>query len=133
MTNAELITRSLRLIGVLSEVENASAEQGNQGIEVLNDMLAAWERDEINLGYYAQNDLTAETPIPDHAKAAVRYFLAFALAPEYGKTVSAEMYAAGDGFYSRLIKDSVLENMRQATLDHLPTGEGQVSSDNLFN
>lgn len=125
MTNAELITRALRLIGVLSEIENASAEQGLQGLQVLNDMMADWEAEGVDLGYYEQNVLSDDVPIPSHARAGVRYFLAFALAPEYGKQVSPDMVALGDEFYSRLVREAVLQNMKESTLDHLPMGEGQ--------
>lgn len=122
MTNADLITRSLRLIGVLNEVETASAEQGASALEVLNDLMADWAQEGIDLQYFEQNDLTAETPIPDHARAAVRYFLAFALAPEYGRQVSQEMNAAGDKFYSRLVRDAVIQNRVESDTRHIGTG-----------
>ncbi len=123
MTNAEIITGALRLLGVLNEVQTASAEQSASALLVLNDIMADWEQDGIDLQYYAQTSSTAETPIPAHANAAVRYFLAFALAPEYGRQVSQEMYAAGEKFYRRLTRDAVNQVMRESVTD-LPRGEG---------
>jgi hypothetical protein len=112
----------LRLLGIVNEAEVASAAQGIQGLEALNDLMAAWERAGINLGYYEQNDLAADTPIPEFARAAARYYLAFALAPEYGVIVSQELYAAGEAFYSTLVRDAVIENMRESSLENLPRG-----------
>lgn len=132
MTNSELITRALRRIGVLSEVETASAEQSTQGIQMLNDLMADWEQEGVSLGYYEQTSLTDDTPIPDHARAAVIYYLSFALAPEYGKQVSAEMYGAGQKSYDRLIREAVLQNMRESTLEKLPAGESSYQTGNLL-
>lgn len=115
MTNAELITGALRLLGVLNEVQTASAEQGASGLLVLNQIMADWEADGVDIQYFEQSDLTANTPVPAHARAAVRYFLAFALAPEYGRSVSQEMLSAGNKFYSRLVRDAVNQAMRESS------------------
>jgi hypothetical protein len=120
MTNSDLITGALRLLGVLNEVQVASAEQGTQGLEVLNQIMADWEADGVDLQYYEQVDLTAQTPVPNHALAGVRHFLAFALAPEYGRSVSREMLAAGDKFYSRLTRDAVIQARTESKLEDMP-------------
>lgn len=126
MTNSDLITGALRLLGVLNEVQTASAEQGAHGLEALNQVMAEWESDGIDIQYYEQNDITQETPIPMNARAAVKYFLAFALAPEYGRAVTPEMRETGAKFYNTLVKNTVLDGMRESVTS-MPRGEGWYS------
>ena len=125
MTNSDFYTDTLRLIGVLSEIESASPEQGVQAMRVLNAIMADWEEEGVDIGYYEQTDLTDDLPLPSHARAGVKYFLAVALAPEYGKSVPPDLVALGDKFFSRLIRESVIRRLKESTLDHLPLGEGQ--------
>jgi hypothetical protein len=127
MTNSDLITSALRLIGVLNELETASPEQGTHALEVLNDLMADWEKEGVNLEYYEQDSLTADTPVPRHARAGVKYFLAFALAPEYGKQVTPEMISTGQKVFDRLVRDAVIEQVQQASTSHLPLTDANTS------
>lgn len=70
-TNLEIITDALRAINVLDETETASAEQGVYCLRQLNQMLAAWEVDDIALGYFAQTSTAVTCPIPDWAEVGV--------------------------------------------------------------
>lgn len=124
MTNEEMISGALRLLGVLNEVQSASAEQGAHGLEALNQVMAEWEADGIDVQYYEQNSLTDNIPVPTNARAAVKYFLAFALAPEYGRAVTPEMRETGAKFYNSLVKNAVLDSMRETDISDLPKGEG---------
>lgn len=124
MTNSDLIRDALGLIGVLNEIQNPSAEQGAHGLRVMNELLADWEQDGVDLQYYPQTSLTDPLPFPDHAISAVKYYLAFALAPYYGRKVSPEMVATGQKFYNRLIRDSVTNKMQEADMSNMPSGEG---------
>jgi hypothetical protein len=62
MTNLEIITAALRLLGVIAETETPSAEQGATGLAVLNDMLEDWSGREIEVGQWPQTELDAEFP-----------------------------------------------------------------------
>jgi hypothetical protein len=124
MTNAEMVRDSLGLIGVLAEVQAASTEQSLHGIRTLNDLMSDWEQDGVDLQYFEQTNPGDETPIPAHARAAVKHFLAFALAPFYGKSVTPELAAIGDKFYSRLVRDAVIERLPEIQRLPLPLAEG---------
>lgn len=125
MTNSDLIKGALALIGVLGEGEDPSAEQGALGIQVLNGIMADWEQDGVNLEYYPQETLGDETPVPAHALVGVQGFLAVALAPYYGKPITAEFIASNEKFYSRLVRDAVRDSMEEADLSHRPLGEAR--------
>jgi hypothetical protein len=120
MTNSDFITSVLRLLGVLNEVDTASPEQGSQGLEALNELMAYLEQDGIDLQYYEQDSLTADLPIPRHARPAIKYRLAIAIAPEYGAKATQEMIATADEYYSSLLRQSVLYNNREMDLSDLP-------------
>jgi hypothetical protein len=135
ITNAELIRDALSLINVLGVGEAAEPEHSELALRKQNALLADWEADGVNLQYYPQtmDDLGAVCPIPDDAVLAVTYYLAFALAPHYGKPVSQEMTTLGGSYYSRLTRDSVLSKMQVADMSNLPVGEGQRSGSSILN
>jgi hypothetical protein len=86
VSNSQVVTGALRLLAILAETQDASAEQAEQGLDILNDMLAAWRagEDGIDFGWYPQTDLNATAPIPDGDVRCVKYNLACSIAPEYG-------------------------------------------------
>ena len=133
-TAVELIRDALTLINVLGVGEAAEPEHSEFALRKLNALLADWEADGVNLQYYPQtmDELGAQCPVPDDAILAVTYYLAFALAPSYGKQVDPKMLALGGQYYSRLTRDSVLARMRPADLSNLPVGEGQPSTSNII-
>jgi P22 tail accessory factor len=127
ITNAELIRDALILINVLGIGEAAEPEHSEHALRALNALLADWEADGVNLQFYPQtmDELGAQCPIPDDAELAVKYYLAFALAPGYGKQVDPKMLALGAQYYGRLTRESVISKMQPASLTNLPIGEGQ--------
>jgi len=133
-TNAELYRDALSLINVLGVGEAAEPEHSELCVRKTNALLADWEADGVNLQYYAQtmDDLGAECPVPDDAILAVTYYLAFALAPHYGKAVSPELTALGNSYYARLTREGVIARMRPASLSNLPVGEGQRVTSNII-
>lgn len=135
ITNAELIRDALTLINVLGVGEAAEPEHSEFALRKLNSLLADWEADGVNLQYYPQtmDELGAQCPIPDDAELAVTYYLAFALAPSYGKDVDQKMVVLGAQYYGRLTRDSVLAKMQPVAIDNAPVGEGQRLLSNILN
>lgn len=125
-SNAELIRDALTLINVLGVGEAAEPEHSEFALRKLNALLADWEADGVNLQYYPQtmDELGADCPITDDSVLAVTYYLAFALAPSYGKQVDPKMLALGSQYYGRLTRDSVKAQMQPSDLSNLPVGEG---------
>jgi hypothetical protein len=134
-TNAEVIRDALSLINVLGVGEAAEAEHSELGVRKLNALLSDWEADGVNLQFYPQtmDDLGGNCPVPDDTILAVTYYLAFALAPHYGKVVSQEMSALGSGYYARLVREGVVSRMQPVDLSNMPVGEGQFRRGNILN
>lgn len=124
-----LIQDALGLLGVLQETEVMSAEQGAHGLRALNELMADWQQDGIDLQYYFQSSLADDAPIPDHAALAVKYYLAMALAPFYEKRVSPEFIALGSRYYARLVRDAVVSAMRPADMSHMARGSSRSRFD----
>lgn len=93
ISNVNLIAGALRDLGVIAETETPSAEQGATGLTNLNQMLFAWEVQDIDLGYFTQSSTSDTCPIPEYSEQGVQASLALKLAPIYGATVSAELLA----------------------------------------
>lgn len=127
-TNAEIITDALRDLNVVSELEDASAEQQNLGIRKLNQMMETWKTDGINIGYFAQSTGTDTCPIPDWAEGGVTNSLSVIMAPNYGASVSPELAASGSQFYNSLLRESIKLEMDNADMSHLPIGSGLLGN-----
>lgn len=124
ISNSQLVSDSLGLLGVLQETEVMTAEQGTHGLRTLNDLMADWEQDGIDLQYYEQSVLAEDAPIPNHAILAVKYYLAMALAPYYARPVPPEFLSIGAEKYARLRRDAVKQFVGRTDLSHLHQGEG---------
>lgn len=88
-TVTQIVSRSLRLLGVLDPAEAAEAEDMTTGMQVLNGMLARWEANGLALGWASVSSPSATIPLPAEAEEAVAYNLALKLAPEYKVEPSA--------------------------------------------
>ena len=55
-TALDLITRALRLIGVVAEGEPVSADQGQTGLDGLNDMIDSWNAERQAIYTTTSND-----------------------------------------------------------------------------
>lgn len=125
-TNLEVIGDSLRELGVISETETPSAEQGTHGLRKLNDLLEAWTEDGIELGYFAQSLTADDCPVPNWALRAVKLCLAPEIATAYGAKVSPELGVKIDEAYSALLRKVLVEGLPEANMDHLPFGSGSL-------
>jgi hypothetical protein len=87
-TAIDVITRSLREIGVLAQNQSATAFQGQQGLDDLKMMIASWELDGISMGDGSGLTSSAtELPYPENHTDAIMYNLAVRSAPKYGRAV----------------------------------------------
>lgn len=87
-TARDIITRSLREIGVVDAIEDVSAEDADASLDVLSDMVAAWELDGVPM---ALGTLTLNTTlsVPDSHLEAIRANLSARLGPVFGKAPAA--------------------------------------------
>ena len=124
LTNTQVITRALREINVINEVQSPTAEQGTQALEKLNSLMEAWKEDSLDIGYFEQSTTSDTCPIPDYAEGAVIHALAMELAPQYGATISGETIAKVQYYMRILRRKHINEKLDNADMTHLPRGQG---------
>lgn len=96
-TASDIVTRALRSLRVISSGETPTADESADGLTALNDMLAAWALDGIDLGHIT---LVAadELDVPDMHLQTIRLALAERLAGEYGAELApADQIALSKG------------------------------------
>lgn len=119
-SNLDVIKEALSIIGVIDEIEDPSAEQSENGLSVMNDMLLMWDADQIDVGYYQQTDVNAESPIYADALSAVKYNLALYLSTYYGVEPKLSVAMIADRGYKRLLRDAMNAKIEESDTSHLP-------------
>lgn len=86
-TATDLIRRAYHLANIVGRKATVSAQQNNDALESLNEMLDYWRGyEEIDLGLF---DVVAADTIPREYFEPLRYNLALRLADEVGLDISA--------------------------------------------
>lgn len=91
---SQLIKDALVKINVISETDTPSAEQQATCIRVLNEMMAMWAADGLQLNYIPVGAVTSVLTVPDGAIMGIKCSLAIAVCSEFGATASPELIAA---------------------------------------
>jgi len=120
MTNLDIITSALRLLGVIAVSEQASAEDAQLGLTVLNDFLEEWSARDIDVGHWPQTDVDADFPGEAAVALTVKAFLATMLAPYFERQPSPLVILQASTGYERLLREAVTGQMKEASMSHLP-------------
>lgn len=121
MTALEMVTRALRLSGVIDEIQDPSAEQGADGLTTLNEMLGQWDRDGIKLGWQVVSALSDTLPLEFQDRRAVRFNLAVEIAGEYGIDPMPRVALVAKKTYDDLAKAHL--SVVKCKLDQLPQAD----------
>lgn len=128
MTTArDLVTMSLRSIGVLHSGETPSAEEANDGLDALNQMLHSWLYEGVDLQHETLG-LNDTVPYPDDHIGPIRWNLAVRLSPDYGIQVTPAIAALADQGFRQLARDycepDTLEMPRELSSSYNPNRFG---------
>lgn len=125
MTNRELIIAALRMLTVLDANETASAEDAELGLCELNDLMSdLYTQSGVDLGFVRQDNLSNDFPISDDDAASIKPLLAMRLHAYFPSVKLPETVPIrAMNAERRLIRDAVLENIEEASLSNLPSGE----------
>ncbi len=134
MQALDIITESLRDIGVISEVATPSAEQGAIAVTKLNELMASLEEDGIDFGWPQIASTTDTVVIPLAHRATIKALLAIRLAPMYaGSSVPAVVASIADSGYTRLLGQAVSAQIERSQSDTLPLGQNSLTDYNIQN
>lgn len=113
MTNLELITTAFRKVGMLDENESPSAEQGQVGLRLLNQLLAAWAEDGLAFpSWFPQTALSDTLPLPDWAERAVTAALSIEIASEYDRPVTDALAVVASNSYDALLRKRMNQQLQ---------------------
>ena len=70
-TNVAIIQQAYQIIGVVGESQTVSAEQGQTGLDTLNELMASLSTEDIDIGYFKQESTTDDCPIPEWAERGI--------------------------------------------------------------
>lgn len=129
-TNLQVITDSLRLVGIIGEIDTPSNEDAQDALRRLNDMMLGIERHNgIALGFYPQTSLAANIPIDDEYFEAVTALLAKKLAPHWGFTLSPDGMELARIAWQNLTTEFMVQD-EPASMDHVPLGRSAYNIEN---
>lgn len=128
-TNIQLITASLRLLGVIPEGIAASAEQGDTALGFLNRMIEGWTENGTDLGWYEQTSTTDDAPLPKWAEKGVIAKLAQELRAVYpSSTLDASILDDNRNGYEIIARRTLLDQLEAADMSHMPVGSGNYGT-----
>jgi hypothetical protein len=134
MTNRELITTALRMIGVLDAHSSATAEDATLGLSELNDLMVDLEGQGAALGYPPQDNLSEDFPLSDQDAASVKPLLAMRLLTYFpSQQVPPALGMRAEEAGRRLLRDGVLSNLEEARLTNIPLGEAYSDHGDIIN
>jgi hypothetical protein len=127
IANITLITDAYRLANIIDSNEAPDAEQGQQGLRWLNDMMLNWQKDGIKLdqGWWVQDDLQAEAPLSDDNLWGVKFNLACLYCLLNGIEPLATVKEVAVSAYAELAKRSSLYMESDTTFLPLAAGENR--------
>jgi hypothetical protein len=101
----ELISWSLRLLGVLDAEEAPSAESAAIAISALNAMCTRWEANGLAFGWTAVASAQDDLPASPELHECLAYNLAVRLAPQYGKQLDGLILSVAENRLTDLRRD----------------------------
>lgn len=132
METLDLITGSLRAIGVLRVTQAPSAEQGANALLNLNRLMASLAEDGIDLGYAPTTTITDDVNLALGVEATIIAMLALKEASDRGIDVPVLIAETADSGYKRLLRNALLLEMQPASLSTVSHGNGSDSSFNIL-
>lgn len=127
-TAQDVINRALAKIGVRAAESPLTAAETQDGLDALNDMLAAWENSGVTLGFLPVEKVSDTIRVPRHSLAAIKANLALIIAPEYGRVVNPALAVeARDSLNDLMISLSDIGDVNYPST--LPVGSGNECND----
>ena len=131
-----VVRRSLRLIGVLADGEQPTAQQMTDATETLAGLLGGWELQGVPVTTRPLVP-TTEIAFPDTHMDAPVFALAALLAPEYGRTPRADVIARADDRERRLLAAYLTQPDVQIDPDYSQgrrwfVGQNNTTEQNVF-
>lgn len=101
-TASQVVSRALRLAGVIASGETASADVAADTLAVYNALLAEWYEAEIGIPDYSVDSLATVTTTDAADNEAIAHQIALRVLAEYGLSASPEFMKSAEESFARL-------------------------------
>jgi hypothetical protein len=122
MTNQDLITDALRLVGVLSSVMEANAEDSALAMTVIGEMVDEWNEDGVYVNWSGTATLTDDSTLSGQELSAVKHHLGIRLCPYFGREPPQTLIALAGSIYNRLQRNQMVRNLTEVRVP-MPAAE----------
>ena len=119
----EIVTDALEDLIVQADEARIEQSEAKAAIRYLNDMMAMWAAQGIEIGYTEVSDLADIVTIPLGAKVGVKANLSIFLSPKYDVDPSAALVARAKAGFSAIV-DLAVGTASAAFPSTLPRGSG---------
>lgn len=126
MLALEVVTDALRNIGVISEIDTPSAEQGQDGVRRLNELMASLAEDGIDLGWVPIEDTADAVVLPAGEVRSIKALLGVNMAAIYGAEVPQQVASVAGYGYARMLRNALLMAQTAVSLASISHGEGSA-------
>lgn len=122
-TNLEIITDAFIETNIFAAGESIPAADAQLALRRLNQLMAEWKEEGIDLGWVRQDTLGDTAPVPEWAERAVYTSLALQLLSAYQQPVSSTLAVIASEAKNAVV--GRLQNLKLQGVDmsHLPLGE----------
>ena len=124
MLALEIVTDALRGIGVISEIDTPSAEQGQDGVRRLNELMASLAEDGIDLGWVPVEDTADAVVLPAGEVRSIKAQLGVNMASIYGAEIPQQVASVAGYGYARMLRNALLMAQTAVSLASISHGEG---------
>jgi hypothetical protein len=126
-SNLDVITDAYRMGNVIPMTQAPGSELGQAALRHLNDMLATWASDGIDLGWFPQTELADDAPVDDGVIAALKANLALILVGIAGLEPPTWVVRQATKTYDSLLRVAVVDRLEPADMSNMPLGDGAAS------
>jgi hypothetical protein len=130
MVVLDLVTDALRQITVIGQTATPSAEQGQDAVKKLNDLMASLAEDGIDFGYNPKSTTADTIELPLGHVQSIQALLGVALCDGYGIPVPLVVGTVATSGYSRMLRQAIYNEALETRTD-APRGDSQHSTHNI--
>jgi hypothetical protein len=120
----ELVTDSLRRIGIIAESEDPSAEEGQDAVTRLNDLMFEKAEQGVDIGWNKKATTADTVVLPDGVLNGIKAELAELLAVEYGVELPPLVVRDAEQSRNRLLRMALQRQFQQGRNNSYPNGFG---------
>lgn len=134
MNVSDVITNALGMLGVLREGEAPSAEQGNDGLTVFNDLVASMREHGIDLPIPSQSSTTTTLQVNEGDRLTLKAMMAVYLSPYYpGRQLNPMVSALAKAGWDRWLRNAVISENQPIQMRSISKGTSNTRTSNSIN